>query len=360
VERKELRSARLDKHWTLAQAAEHLEVDINTLSRWERGKTRPHGYNIAKICEVYERTSAELGLDQKQEETDPAEALLAVPPSLSFPNEPTPDRGADPPQQAEISGSPTAPVFSTFPGDSPHISPPPLPPRRRLPRYFGGILRGALLLILLAIIATSAGIWCNLHGLGKKQQAFSRREATALPSPEQGTTLETASATPTGTVGRNPSSASRSGTKTPVPPSGTPSSGTPPSGASSPGASSSGASEGGPGPTATPASDCLNGSASSFKFTSVLGLGNISPGVLVLTNCGGPTQDWFASVATNDGGNWLNASPSTGTIAVNQRENVQVQATKTGLQVGVYQGSITFTKGSSFWVVSVTLTIVQA
>jgi hypothetical protein len=48
-----------------------------------------------------------------------------------------------------------------------------------------------------------------------------------------------------------------------------------------------------------------------------------------------------------------------GTIAANGSENVQIQAAAVGLQIGIYKGSITFTKGSSLWTVTVTYTIVQ-
>jgi hypothetical protein len=63
-------------------------------------------------------------------------------------------------------------------------------------------------------------------------------------------------------------------------------------------------------------------------------------------------------VTTNGGGNWLHVSPSMGTIATNGSENVQIQAAAVGLQIGIYKGSITFTKGSSLWTVTVIYTVV--
>lgn len=45
--------ARLKKHWTVAQAAEHLEVGVSTLIRWEKGTTTAYPYNVQKIREVY-------------------------------------------------------------------------------------------------------------------------------------------------------------------------------------------------------------------------------------------------------------------------------------------------------------------
>ncbi len=66
MERKKLVTARVRKHWTLAQAAEHLLVDINTLSRWERGKSTPRAYNLQRLCEVYEVAASELDIEDDQ------------------------------------------------------------------------------------------------------------------------------------------------------------------------------------------------------------------------------------------------------------------------------------------------------
>lgn len=70
MERKKLIGLRKRKGWTVAEAAEHVEVDDNTLYKWEKGKATPHGYNIGKLCKVYGVTEEELGLE-KNEETAP-------------------------------------------------------------------------------------------------------------------------------------------------------------------------------------------------------------------------------------------------------------------------------------------------
>jgi transcriptional regulator with XRE-family HTH domain len=62
VERIQLIEARTRKHWTLEQEAEQLEVDTDTVCRWEKGKTNPRGYNLQRICEVYGMSAARLGL----------------------------------------------------------------------------------------------------------------------------------------------------------------------------------------------------------------------------------------------------------------------------------------------------------
>ncbi|HZO72925.1 MAG TPA: protein kinase [Ktedonobacteraceae bacterium] len=113
------------------------------------------------------------------------------------------------------------------------------------------------------------------------------------------------------------------------------------------------------GQTPTPDVDCLNSSQSKLSFTSVLGMGNPSPKAVTLTNCGGSTGSWTASAVTNGGGSWLSSHPSGGTIAANGNATVQIQAMSSGLQLGLYNGSITFHKGSATWTVTVSYTIVS-
>lgn len=336
MERKELKFARLSKHWTLAQAAEHLEVDLNTLSRWEQRKTRPHGYNIVKLCQVYGKTSAELGLEleEKQEELEMGNAPLVA--SLSLPVSP----GVVPPQvanltpQAEAADHSAASAPLSLPDNPPFVSSPTFQSQPRPPRRFRWLRRLAILIAILSVIALSAGIGYSIarvpaRGLDQRLHSSLTAGASALPSPTQGTAQEGASPLPTGTAPG----------KTPViilsPPAET------------------------PGPTEKPIPDCLNGSASHFAFSSLLGLGNTPSSILILTNCGGAAQNWFATTATQNGGNWLQVFPSMGMITANGSESVQIQAAVAGLQVGTYQGSIRFTKGAASWTVTVTFTILQ-
>jgi transcriptional regulator with XRE-family HTH domain len=63
MERTKLIAARLRRHWTIAQAAEHLRVGVNTVIRWEKGQRRPFAYNVQRICEVYQAAAWELDLE---------------------------------------------------------------------------------------------------------------------------------------------------------------------------------------------------------------------------------------------------------------------------------------------------------
>lgn len=66
MERTKLIKARMKKHLTLEKASELLEVDDNTLYKWEKGKSTPRGYNIQKLCEVYGMTEEQLGLEESE------------------------------------------------------------------------------------------------------------------------------------------------------------------------------------------------------------------------------------------------------------------------------------------------------
>lgn len=63
MERKKLIAARIKQHWTIEQAAEHLGVGVNTVSRWEKGQTNPFPYNVQRLCDVYEAAASELDLE---------------------------------------------------------------------------------------------------------------------------------------------------------------------------------------------------------------------------------------------------------------------------------------------------------
>lgn len=63
MERARLAGARHRKHWTLEEASKRIEVDKATLMRWEKGKSLPQPMNLRKLCDVYELTARELGLE---------------------------------------------------------------------------------------------------------------------------------------------------------------------------------------------------------------------------------------------------------------------------------------------------------
>jgi len=58
-----LRQERLKRQWTHVQLAERLDIsDPRTISRWERGLTNPSPLSRQKLCEVFGKSEAELGL----------------------------------------------------------------------------------------------------------------------------------------------------------------------------------------------------------------------------------------------------------------------------------------------------------
>jgi transcriptional regulator with XRE-family HTH domain len=57
-----LEAARRLRGWTLEIASQKIGVHPQTLRKWEMGKSKPHGFRIYKISEVYETTPAALGI----------------------------------------------------------------------------------------------------------------------------------------------------------------------------------------------------------------------------------------------------------------------------------------------------------
>jgi Viral BACON domain len=79
---------------------------------------------------------------------------------------------------------------------------------------------------------------------------------------------------------------------------------------------------------------------------------------LIVQNMGGQALDWTASVGTSTGGNWLSVSDVSGHLLANSQQTLTASAISTGLSVGLYQGSLTFSyAGGHSLEVLVTLTI---
>ena len=57
-----LEAARRLRGWTLEVASRKIGVHPRTLRRWETGQSRPHGFRVYKISEVYETTPSALGI----------------------------------------------------------------------------------------------------------------------------------------------------------------------------------------------------------------------------------------------------------------------------------------------------------
>lgn len=54
-----LRVLREHAGWSRAEAAERLDVSIETLGKWERGQHAPKGYDLGRLFRGYERFGAE-------------------------------------------------------------------------------------------------------------------------------------------------------------------------------------------------------------------------------------------------------------------------------------------------------------
>jgi WD40 repeat protein/transcriptional regulator with XRE-family HTH domain len=57
-----LRQEREKRGWSRNYVAEHIEVDVITVGRWERGERMPHPHHRQKLCNLFEMNAQELGL----------------------------------------------------------------------------------------------------------------------------------------------------------------------------------------------------------------------------------------------------------------------------------------------------------
>lgn len=56
-----LETARHKQRWSLEEAAQRIGVDRATLSRWEKGESKPRAVNLRRLCDVYGMSPQELG-----------------------------------------------------------------------------------------------------------------------------------------------------------------------------------------------------------------------------------------------------------------------------------------------------------
>jgi hypothetical protein len=78
---------------------------------------------------------------------------------------------------------------------------------------------------------------------------------------------------------------------------------------------------------------------------------------LSLQNNGGLPLDWKVRYATNDSGNWLSATPASGTLAPGASATITVRADPTNLAPGSYQGMLIFSSGDQTQQVSVSFVV---
>ena len=81
-----LRAERKKHSWTQSELAKKIGASTNDVSRWERGEALPSPYYSLRLCEIFDKSPKELGLNQ--ENTDHVDTILRSirPSSPSFPS----------------------------------------------------------------------------------------------------------------------------------------------------------------------------------------------------------------------------------------------------------------------------------
>ncbi|WP_376795389.1 choice-of-anchor D domain-containing protein [Thermogemmatispora sp.] len=94
----------------------------------------------------------------------------------------------------------------------------------------------------------------------------------------------------------------------------------------------------------------------TLSFTAPEGH-NPPPQALTLHNNGGLEVSWSLTSSTSDNGQWLGATPTSGTLAAGGQATVTVQINTAGLAPGSYRGRLLFSAGSTEQEIAVTLTV---
>src|SRR5215471_6227239 len=73
----QLRWARKERGWTQQEVADGIGAPLAlNVRRWERGMTRPSAHYVQRLCQLFDKSAAELGLladeDRKPQELTPA------------------------------------------------------------------------------------------------------------------------------------------------------------------------------------------------------------------------------------------------------------------------------------------------
>src|SRR5207302_4547863 len=106
---------------------------------------------------------------------------------------------------------------------------------------------------------------------------------------------------------------------------------------------------------------CASGNPNTLNYSGVANVSDPVAQTVTITNCG-PAGAWSAAPQTNNGGNWLFASPTTGTLNAGASSNVTITASnlKAQLAAGTYTGNVIFKIGSGTFTVRITLTALPA
>src|SRR5579883_2943169 len=84
-----LKQERELRGWSQAKVAEQIGTDATTVSRWERGLFSPTPYFRERLCTLFNKNAAELGLLDIEYEPDNAESrVLTSRPPASLPFQP--------------------------------------------------------------------------------------------------------------------------------------------------------------------------------------------------------------------------------------------------------------------------------
>jgi len=94
-----------------------------------------------------------------------------------------------------------------------------------------------------------------------------------------------------------------------------------------------------------------------LSFSGVDGSASPASQVATVSNPGVAPLQWSATSATNDGSNWLNVSPQSGTVTKGNSQPVTIAVNSSQLLPGVYYGSVTFSSQGSQPVVNGSQTI---
>ncbi len=107
---------------------------------------------------------------------------------------------------------------------------------------------------------------------------------------------------------------------------------------------------------AVTASGDLVVSPPSLSFPMVVGQQPVYKAI-ILQNSGNQTLYWIATTTTSDQGNWLHASPGSGSLAAGAEGFMNAKVDVTGLKPGSYQGTLTLNVGGVTRQVAISLTV---
>jgi BACON domain-containing protein len=85
---------------------------------------------------------------------------------------------------------------------------------------------------------------------------------------------------------------------------------------------------------------------------------NPSSQAVTVQNTGGQALDWIAITGTATGGNWLSVSNVSGHLEANSQQTITVSAISTGLAIGTYHGSLTFSYAGGTPATQVLITLI--